>query len=284
MDLLKPVLTMALAVTPLACIQHMSTPVLERRTERSFAVSPGSIVRVSVSGGPITVTTGAAGRVEATLLEEVFAETDEAADDVLSSVESIVSQQGDEVTVSARRTRSGLRQAWDGRRVRFSATLAVPADVRLDLDTSGGRITVQGDRSARIEADTSGGSITVECGTEMRLDTSGGGIHVGQVLGLLDAETSGGSISIRQIESSVRDVRLHTSGGSIRVGIDPDADLAIDAATSGGSVDADGLPLQMGTRERSHIRGRLNDGAGRLAASTSGGSIQLYASEGRSLN
>ena len=95
----------------------------------------------------------------------------------------------------------------------------------------------------------------------------------------LRAETSGGSIEVARVGADTTGVALHTSGGSIRVGVDHDARLAIDASTSGGRVQADGLPLTITRRSRTHIVGRLNGGEAPLEASTSGGSVRIAAVE-----
>ena len=266
-----------LAVLAVGCQPGTYDSGLERRTERTFDVAPGSVVRVSISGGPITVSSGPAGRVDATLIEEVFASSERDAEEALANIESTVAQQGDEIQVTGRRKRGANWTAWNGRGTRFTANLVVPPDVRLELGTSGGRIRVDGERTASVTADTSGGSITVAAGRDLTLDTSGGGIRVGQVLGALDADTSGGSITVDYVGSSARDVRLATSGGGIRVGLDPQAALTIEAGTSGGGVSVDGLPFEPERRDRSHARGTLNGGGGRLTATTSGGSIRISA-------
>ena len=264
----------ALAVSQAACFDYHG-PVLERRTERTYDVAPGSLVRVAISGGPVTIETGPEGRVQLTLIEEIHAQSDRDADDILKNVDVSIGQQRGEVQLLAQRRRTSDWRFWNGS-VRFTATLTVPPDVRLDLKTSGGRIRVRGERTASIEADTSGGSITVDGGTStMTLDTSGGSIRVGSALAALDADTSGGGITVDYVGPDAKTVTLDTSGGGIRVGIDRDAKLGINATTSGGNVEVDGLPFESQTRERSHLTAALNGGGGQLRATTSGGGIRL---------
>lgn len=252
---------------------------LERQVHRTFQVRPESVVTVSVSGGRISVTTTPGRTAKITLIERVNTDSEHEADAALANYDVTFTQTDTGVKVSAKRTHT---TGWFARRphVNINAELAVPADVRLDLGTSGGSIVVLGDRAAAVKAGTSGGSIRVDGRhTDLDLDTSGGSIRVGRVTGTLRADTSGGSITVGQIGDSARDVDLATSGGSIRIGIVPTAHLRIDASTSGGHVSADALPLVTTTRSRSHIIGTLNSGAGRLRASTSGGSVRLYAAE-----
>ena len=141
------------------------TPI-ERRLEQTFKVAADSLVAVRISGGPINTTTGPSGVVQATLRQVVNADSEQRADELLADYEVGLTQQGSEVTVVARRLRDrdeSVRRNREG--VRFEATLTVPADVRLQLDTSGGSITARGDRSADLNADTSGGPIAVDGGT-----------------------------------------------------------------------------------------------------------------------
>jgi len=276
------ILPYALAAAVSFALASPAAGQIERRLERTFKVSADSLVSVRLSGGSINTVTGGSGTVEVRLTQTVRnVSSDREADDILADYEVSAIQQGDQVTVIGQR-KNRNDGGWFGRRpnVSINATLTVPANVRLDLDTSGGSITARGDRTASLSADTSGGSITIDGGRgTMTLDTSGGGIRVGQVLGTLRAETSGGGITVEYVGASATDVSLDTSGGSITVGVDRTAKLNLTADTSGGSVDIDGLDFRTEGRSlrRSHASGTINGGGGRLSAETSGGSIHIRA-------
>ena len=253
-------------------------PQLERRLERTFTVAADSLVMVEITGGPITVETGSGRSMQLTLeqrFENVSSETE--ADQVLQGYDVSAVQQGGTVTLTAQRHRDSNQRSRRGDpRVSFRATLTVPADVRLDVNTSGGSITVRGERTADVAADTSGGPITVDGGrANFDLNTSGGPIRVGRALGNVRAETSGGGITVDYVGPTATEVLLDTSGGSIRVGVDRAAKLNISASTSGGSVDVENLPFETRTIRRSHAVGTINGGGGRLTADTSGGSIEI---------
>ena len=97
----------------------------------------------------------------------------------------------------------------------FPETLEVPAGprVRLDLKTSGGSITVRGERDLAVDAQTSGGSIRADGGQgDFTLNTSGGSITVGSALRTVDASTSGGSISVGRVGPATRNAP--SRGGS----------------------------------------------------------------------
>jgi len=274
---MKPA-TCLVAFALLACVAQ-ATPAqaqIERRFERTFTVAPGHVVSVTLAGGGITTSTGTGNQVQVTLTQVIRADSDREADDLLKDYEVSATQSGDRIEVVGRR-RSNVAE-WSGHRVSISGTLVVPANVRLELRTSGGSIDVRGSRTAAVTAHTSGGSVSADGGSgAMDLSTSGGRIDVRDVLSTLSAYTSGGGIGVDRIGPAATDVRAHTSGGSIRIGIDPTAKLSVEAETSGGSVDIDGLSLTARTIGRSRISGTLNGGGGRLDAATSGGSVHLRA-------
>ena len=267
------VTVIGMAVAHIACFDTSAVGTVERQVERVFKVTAGSTVHLQISGGAITSSTGEPGTVRVTLRQRISADSDAEADRALEEYDITLTQEADDVRVVAR----PKGRSWSNR-VHVGATLTAPADVRLDLETSGGSIAVRGERQAALRAATSGGGIDVEGGAgELDLDTSGGGITVGRALGALSADTSGGGISVGYVGAAAREIDLGTSGGGIRIGVDPAASLAVSASTSGGGVRIDGLPFTPQSQTRSSARGTINSGAGRLRAETSGGGIVVQA-------
>lgn len=250
---------------------------IERSLEKTFTVVPGSVVKVDVSGAAIQTEVGPAGSVHLVLKERLRTDDAAEADKLLERFEITCVQQGDTVKLVVRPKKSlGFSWSWNNK-VEFRPVLTVPADVRLELDTSGGSIRVGGEMRAAVHANTSGGSITADGGTDLNLDTSGGSIRVGHASGQLRADTSGGGITVDLVGPGATEVTLDTSGGSIQVGVDPAARLFIAADTSGGSAKVEGFAaaFEAERKERSHVSGRLNGGGGNLRADTSGGSIRI---------
>lgn len=131
-----------------------------------------------------------------------------------------------------------------------------------------------------LDARTSGGPIRVErvSGT-VNATTSGGAIHVAAIGGHVRASTSGGPISI---DATRGDVEVRTSGG-VSAAVDPAAALSIDASTSGGRVSSDlALTVRSGLG-RNAVRGDLNGGGSTLRLRTSGGPIRISAATGSGL-
>lgn len=265
-----------MAVSLSACVVLDMPDAVERTMSRSFTVRPHGQLRVNIRGGSISTQTGEPGSIKVELVERVRAKSEQQMDAILQNYEVSAKQDGDVVAIVARRRSDADWMVWKYDNASFSARLVVPPDVALILNTSGGSISVHGDRTGDVKADTSGGGIKVDGGSgALNLDTSGGSITVERAMRSVDADTSGGSITVRYVGPEATDVNLGTSGGSIRVGVDPDASLRVEAETSGGSVRVDGLPFTISDNGRSHARGQINGGKGRLHASTSGGSITI---------
>ena len=276
-------LAAAALVVPLSgCLAFDMPDAVERTMTRTFTVRPQSQLRVNIRGGSISTQTGDPGTIRVELVERVHAKNENQMDAILENYEISAKQDGDVVSILARRRSDAEWKVWRQDYVNFSARLIVPADVVLTLGTSGGSISVHGVRPADVKANTSGGGIKVDGGSgTLDLDTSGGSISVERAMSNVKADTSGGSITVRYVGPDASDVNLDTSGGSIHVGVDPDASLRVDASTSGGSVRVEDLPFTISDNGRSHARGLINGGKGRLHASTSGGSITINRTEGR---
>ena len=261
----------------LACIDGPST-IVERQVDKTFAAAPGSLVQVDLSGGSVNVATSMGREVHVVVRQEVTSgDGDAGADRLLAAYELKASASGGTIQVLGRRVAG--RPFWTNwkNRVRINAMVTVPADVRLDLNTSGGRVRIDGERDAEVRANTSGGSVDVAGGVgPLTLTTSGGRITVTRALGIVRADTSGGSIRVDYVGPSARYVDLNTAGGNIRVGVDDRAALTVSASTAGGSVNLEGLAFEGASQRRSSISGTINGGRdGNLRASTSGGNITL---------
>ncbi len=93
--------------------------------------------------------------------------------------------------------------------------------------------------------------------------------------GRVDAESSGGPITVSFSPGNSAGGTLSTSGGGITVTVDPSVGLDIDAASSGGSVDLDVPVTVQGRVSRTAVKGSLNAGGQMLKLRTSGGGIRI---------
>jgi DUF4097 and DUF4098 domain-containing protein YvlB len=148
--------------------------------------------------------------------------------------------------------------------------ISVPTDYNVDLDTKGGNIKV-GDLVGEAAVRTSVGNISVGTitGGLVTARTSGGNIRAGDVIGgSLDVHTSGGNITIANVSKTAR---AKTSGGNIRLG---DVAGDTDIHTSGGNIHVAriGGVLKAGT---SGGNISIGETGGDLVVKTSGGNITL---------
>lgn len=179
-------------------------------------------------------------------------------------------QSGNNVNVLAERERSGGIFGWGGSNISFDVD--VPEEYSVDLDTGGGMIEV-GPLIGDVTADTSGGRIEIGAVTgDVRADTSGGRIDIDDVDGDVIADTSGGAIEIGNVTG---DVTADTSGGNIRIG---DVGGEMEADTSGGSITVGqgSGPVNLNTSGGTI---RADYALGPIVADTSGGNIILEGSE-----
>lgn len=289
---------------------------IERVVEKTFTVQPGGTLRVETQGGEIRVSPSSDKVVKITAREKIRANSDAEADELLKKLSLTIEQNGNDVSATAKYEQTSGRfhfGSWPPVSVEFVVT--VPASFATDLHTSGGGITVGdlagkvnartsggdiklGKIGAPVDARTSGGGVTLEAAHgAVKLKTSGGSITVGAVAGETDLDTSGGSIRIESVEGSLRantsggsiragfagkltdDCSLSTSGGSVKITVDKTAAFRLDAQTSGGSVDADGLTitLEKSNRGRTQLSGAVNGGGAALKLRSSGGDIVVRA-------
>ena len=287
---------------------------IERVVEKSFPVAGDGRLRVETQGGEIKVVPSADQQVHITAKQKIRASSEAEADELLKKLELTLEQQGNDVRVLARyeRRAPGLHfGSWPP--VQVDVMVAVPVGFAAELQTSGGGIVVEqlkgaaeirtsggaiklGRMGGTVDARTSGGNINLDSAVgPVTLKTSGGSIAVGRVDGPADLSTSGGGIRIDAASGVLRahtsggsiragikgpltgDCSLTTSGGGVRVTIDPQAAFRLDAATSGGEVDATGLTLTLekSARDRRQLAGIVNGGGPLLKLRTSGGGIMV---------
>ncbi len=279
----------------------------DRRFEKKFSVSPGGTFRLNTDVGTVTVTGGSNNEVS------VLAELRGSERDV-NDFEITADQTGSGVDVKGRNKHGHGFFGFGGSNVDVHFTISVPHEYNLEMNTSGGNIsitTVKGSlrggtsggniEIAKVEGSvslhTSGGNLRAEAITgKLDMETSGGEVEVLTVTGDVDVSTSGGNIKLSDVDGRVRaetsggDIRVRlknankgiyveTSGGDIELAMARNSNANVDASTSGGDVTCD-LPITMsGKISESRIKGAINGGGATLHARTSGGDIRIVALE-----
>jgi hypothetical protein len=227
---------------------------IERVVEKSFSVDGAGLLKVETYGGAIRVLPTNDNAVRVTARQRINASTDAEADELLQRLELTLEQHGNDVHLAAKYEKRPSAFRWGNwPPVHVDFEVRVPAAYATELNTSGGGITV-GDLGGKAVVRTSGGAIKLgKMGASVDARTSGGSITLGEAAGPVTLRTSGGHISVGAVKGSAD---LSTSGGGISV--DSVASL-LRAHTSGGSI-------------RANITGPLSE---ECSLSTSGGSVRV---------
>lgn len=284
-----------------------------RTVEKTFEVRPGGTFRGTTQGGDFIIRTADVRTVQITARQTIRTDDEKEADKLLGNLQFRLAQEGDDIIAEARYER---RPAWGWKNwppVSVDFTVTVPREYNLKLSTSGGNIKVgelKGSivartsggnlRFERVEGDiegrtsggniflregtasaklhTSGGNVRVErAGGRTQVSTSGGSIHLEEVKELISATTSGGSVFATITGPITEDTVLGTSGGDVIVRLKRGVGFHLDASTSGGEVDAEGLTISIdrGGIGKRRLVGSVNGGGPLLKLRTSGGDITI---------
>ncbi len=270
--------------------------------ERTFQVSAGGRLEIDTDLGRIDVREGSPGTVRIVVEREVRGGDDD-------DFELDFEQSGNTVRVTGEKPDSWGWGGWNRYRVAYK--VEVPRDFDVQLETSGGDVSVASldgdvdcrtsggdvelaDVGGRVDCRTSGGDIEVGTVTgAVMAKTSGGDIHIGrsggsviaktsggdvtidEVFGQVEATTSGGNVRARLADQPRADCKLTTSGGRIELAVDPSISADIDASTSGGRVHVDFPVSVSGSLSKTRLNAELNGGGPQIYLRTSGGSIHI---------
>lgn len=289
---------------------------VEKTEKKTFTVKAGGQLEIETERGSISINTHTSETVNVEILFKAKTNDEELAEKLFNAFIIDYDHNGSDLSIKAKYkgNKSWLTNLfggskWNKLNVRFVIT--VPEKYNVDLNTSGGGISVGdleglvnaktsgggltfgniigningktsgggitvGECSGNIDINTSGGGIKIDkCEGKVDAHTSGGGITVHEVYGAIDASTSGGSVFASILEQPKEDCSLSTSGGGITVKLAKNTNVYLDAKTSGGSVHSD-FPINFkGKVKSSQLKGELNEGGPQLHLRSSGGSIKI---------
>ncbi len=115
----------------------------------------------------------------------------------------------------------------------LSATLDVPADTPVDLDSGGGNVQASGIQRD-VTLDTAGGDVTLSgIGGNTDLSTGGGNVNAGDLGGIMNFTTAGGDVTVNDLFSP--HVKLVTGGGNVTL-VFTKVPTYLDITSSGGDI------------------------------------------------
>jgi DUF4097 and DUF4098 domain-containing protein YvlB len=261
-----------------------SADAAEKTFDRTFAVSPGGVLTVDADSASVQVSGGDTNQV-------IVHMTARASEEELASMKLDAVQNGNEVTVTARRKEKGSWFNWRSWNNEGQIQVTVPRRYTVSVRTGGGSVELRG-TTGPAKLNTSGGDVSAKNVTgDVELRTSGGTIHVDTIRGDVDADTSGGDVKLLQVDGKIRGntsggsvrcslvgtnrgISVRTSGGDIEVTVPRATTGNVEATTSGGEITSD-LPIATTSVKEGRLAGSLNGGGQPINAHTSGGSIRL---------
>jgi DUF4097 and DUF4098 domain-containing protein YvlB len=146
----------------------------------------------------------------------------------------------------------------------------------VDLDTGSGSVEVTGVRGDVLRVDTGSGRVTASrvSVASLDIDTGSGSVEVSDAVARdVRVDTASGGVEV-ELAGELRNIEIDTGSGSVTVTVPERYGAEVEIDTGSGSIDID-LPLQLERWERTHVRGTIGDGAGRLVIDTGSGSVRI---------
>jgi DUF4097 and DUF4098 domain-containing protein YvlB len=243
---------MAIRVLALLIIATATVSALtEDNVNQQLNVKPGGKIIIDVDFGSIDVSAGADDKAIIEAHRQIESNNKAQEEEYLSSAPIIITNDGNTVTIHARRNNKDHIQNWSGHSKRDARyTVHVPKKFNSELRSGGGSIScaeLNGTMNAETNggklkfthlhgstsAVTNGGSIDlIGCEGPVKVETNGGAIQSTDGNGSLEARTSGGSIGVKNFGGNTS---VETSGGGLSF---ENVNGKIEGRTSGGSITA----------------------------------------------
>ncbi len=234
---------------------------------KHFNIAGKADLRVDANDGAVSIRTWDRKEIEARVTSTGWR--------IPTDVQVIDRQSGDRVEIELRMPRHAFSLNFGARSLRLE--LQVPRDLRSDIHTGDGSITVDGVRGdtrlrtgdGRIEAFNIDGSLDGQTGD--------GRIRVRGRFDMLNLRTGDGSVDA-EIGSGSKmssDWGIHTGDGHVTLRLPADFSAELNVHTGDGHIRSD-LPVTVsGVRGDHELRGKLNAGGPLLTVRTNDGSINL---------
>ncbi len=198
-----------------------------------------------------------------------------------ATIKAQTQERADAVQVIGERGATGelhIYAKWpDGKRLPnegCSFVIAIPDASRLAINTSNGRITVNG-LAGEADLRTSNGRIIAQdFAGNVRAESSNGAIELTSVLGA-SADTSNGRIEVALKDGATGPVDLESSNGGITLRVASSFAGDVDCKTSNGGVSCDVANAQTISKNRSSATFRIGVGGATSTIRTSNGRIQV---------
>jgi DUF4097 and DUF4098 domain-containing protein YvlB len=239
-----------------ACVDVGGPLVARDIVEETRALEPDGRFELQNVNGRITLRTWSRDEVR---IEAARAATSEEA---LDDIEVAIEGEGRAVRV---KTRFPKQKGWflGGQRGKVDYEVTVPRGADVRLETVNGPVDVEGLAGSLHVESVNGGLELADLQGEVRAKTVNGGIHAG-----FDRAPEGGTH------------RFKTVNGGIDVSLPEGTGGRLKASTVNGGIHCE-LPLEVSTKKKRRLEGRLGPGAGTFEMGTVNGGIDVVSGPGR---
>ncbi|MGE3181685.1 MAG: DUF4097 domain-containing protein [Phycisphaerae bacterium] len=252
------------------------------KLEESFSLThafSGQALKVDLRNGSINVrVSDDVAQIEMSGKKTVEAATDERAEALLENLDVVLDDiSGDpgEIAVHLNNPGASMRENYG-----VSLDITIPAGTSLDLRTSNGTLSIDGNTQP-VTAQTSNGKIHVKNQRgDVHATSSNGAVTVSSSSGAVVVQTSNGKIEIVTTSADAPKLVGRTSNGQITLRVPCDLAANLSAKTSNGSVRVDLQSSDGGTTSRNNFEGKLNGGGIPVELKTSNGGISVTCSKG----
>ncbi|MCW8848701.1 MAG: hypothetical protein OQJ81_01880, partial [Melioribacteraceae bacterium] len=179
---------------------------IDKNEKKSFDVSFGGQLVVDTDKGSLIVETHNSSKIEVEILMTAKTNDDDLAEKLFNDFSVSYDHSGSDLKIVGKFKggKSWLKNLFGGsssNKLNVKFIITVPEKYNVDLNTSGGGIAV-GDLEGLVEARTSGGGLTFgNIHGDINGKTSGGGITIGECAGNIKISTSGSRHLLRPPES-----------------------------------------------------------------------------------
>jgi hypothetical protein len=227
---------------------HARGPRTTQSVVETRPLDPGGTFRLENTNGYVEVHTWAEPRVK------IEAEKSGSRWTVENTRVEILGE-GDRITVETRQP----RQQWMfGRSGKVDYHVTVPENARVEIETTNGRVRIEG-ATGRVRA-----------------ATTNGGVEVDDAAGIVEASSTNGGVKVAFRRSPAEgESRISTTNGSVTLTLPPDASGAFEASTVNGGINTD-FPLTVsGGVGGRRLRGQLGEGRARFELRTVNGGVRI---------
>ena len=300
----KSILTV-FAIT--ALLAAASASAREYPIEKSFAVTPGGVLKVDSNVASAEIETGDTKNVQVRLERNRNDRYQRETDEILEQLQLEMEEANNTVRLVARVPDDRRR---DMHSIPLAFRIVIPRKFNVDVRTlgsssvgdldgvakvavAGGGLKI-GNVTGSVVAKSAGGGITMgDVGADLEARSAGGSLKVGKVSGRVTANAAGGSVSIDEAEELVEasaaggsvkavvlkplraDTEVTATGGSIDLRLADATAARVDASCIGGRIRSDFAIGMEGDSDSTRLKGEIGSGGPALALRATGGSISL---------